>query len=53
MKSIKEAGQLRTAIERYETLYLTAGSHDLKRQIWQTLIYLRELVKSAHRPRTK
>ena len=42
-RSIKE---LKSAIERNEVLYLTAQDYDLKRQIWQTLVYLRERLKN-------
>jgi hypothetical protein len=38
--------ELKSAIERNEVLYLTAQDYGLKRQIWQTLVYLREMLKS-------
>jgi hypothetical protein len=38
--------ELKSAIERNEVLYLTAQDYDLKRQIWQTLVYLREMLRS-------
>ena len=37
--------ELKSAIERNEVLYLSAQDYDLKRQIWQTLVYLREMLK--------
>jgi hypothetical protein len=37
--------ELKSAIERNEVLYLSAQNYDLKRQIWQTLVYLREMLK--------
>jgi hypothetical protein len=41
--------ELRSAIERYEVLYLNVQNYGLKQQVWQTLVYLREMLKSNKR----
>ena len=45
--------ELRSAIERYEVLYLREENYGLKQQVWQTLIYLREMLKTPKRKRNK
>jgi len=43
--------ELKMAIERNEALYLRVEDYTLKQQIWQTLVYLRSILKSKRNSR--
>jgi hypothetical protein len=50
MKS-RNLKDLRSAIERNEALYLTLDNYSLRQQVWQTLVYLRSILKDTKRAR--
>jgi hypothetical protein len=45
----RNPGELKNAIERYEVLYLNLEDYSAKKQVLQTLLYLRETLKSKKR----
>ena len=53
-KTMKTSNKdLRSAIERNEILYMSAESYEVKKQVWQNLVYLRSLLKTTNSKRSK
>lgn len=53
-KTMKTSNKdLRSAIERNEILYMSAESYEVKKQVWQNLVYLRSLLKMNNSKRSK